>query len=234
MIDISCVKVGVRGSVISDVVEVAKLHSRRGGTNAGWFAIPREVFCFVDFLGSIAYNNIRQRREHGASTRKAVRFVKEFFPVPYRRYANLLIAIWRHGTVHHFTPFVYYATENNKKVVLEWSSNRSDAQHNREVNMRTSRKEGSDDVICLSINTCQLADDLLTALDKFVEKMEKNHSFKNGCLRRLRRSLEKRNCMSLEKASRVHRNEIRKQILLARDSAEGTMGTNGQVRWNHK
>lgn len=232
MIDISYLKVGVRGSIISDVVKVARLHSRSGGTNAGWFAIPREVFCFVDFLGSIAYNNVAHRGEHGASTRKAVLFVKEFFPVAYRPYANLSIATWRHGTVHHFVPFVYYAMEANKKVVVEWSSNRSDAKHNRAVNMRTVRKQGCDSVTCLCINTCQLADDLLHALDKFVEKMEQDRSFKNDCLWRLEHVLEKRNCMTLPKIGKAEKNEIRKQILLARNSTEGTMRSDAQVDWD--
>jgi hypothetical protein len=234
MIDISYLKVGVRGSIISDVVNVARLHSRCGGTNAGWFAIPREVFCLVDFLGSIAYNNIAQKGEDGASTRKAVLFVKEFFPAPYRPYANLLIAMWRHGTVHHFTPFVYYVTEDDKKVVVQWSSNRSDAKHNRAVNMRTVRKEACGGVTCLCINTCQLAEDLLGAFDKFVEKMEHDCSFKDDCLRRLKDALRKRNCMTLPKVGKAEKNEIRKQILLARASTEGTMRTGGQVDWDGK
>ena len=231
MIDISYLKGCIRGSIVSDVINVAKLHSLCGGTCAGWFGIPRQVFCYVDFLGSIAYNNIPSFNEDGASTRKAVRFIKEFFPKCYRSYANLLIAMWRHGTVHNFKPFVFYTVKGNKKLFVEWTSNRSDAQHNRVVNMCTYKKKGCDYVIILSVNICQLADDLLYAFDLFVDKMETNQSFMNGCIRRLKRSLEVRNCMSLKKIGKKQKDEIRKQILHARDSTDNqyVLNDNGQL-----
>jgi hypothetical protein len=139
--------------------------------------------------------------------------------------------MWRHGTVHNFTPFVYYSVTGKKKVVVEWTSNRSDEQHNRDVNLRTFDRKGCDGLICLSVNTCQLADDLLDAFDNFVGKMERNQSFHNGCIRRLRRSLMRRNCMSLKKVGQNKKEEIRKQILLARDSTKGMLDERNQVQW---
>jgi len=234
MIDISYLKDGVRGSIVTDVVEIAKYHSLHGGINAGWFGIPRQVLCFVDFLGSIAYNNDPRRQEDGASTRKAVRFIKEFFPKQYKPYANLLIATWRYGTVHQFVPYKYYAMKGNRKVVLEWLSNRSDEEHNRRVNMKTFNKEGHKDVIFLSVNICQLADDLLSAFDEFIKKMEKNEFFKNGCLRRLGHTLAIKNCMTLSRVSTAAKEEIRRQIFLAMDSTEGKIDQNKQVFWYDK
>ncbi|HMB92633.1 MAG TPA: hypothetical protein VKP65_17400 [Rhodothermales bacterium] len=163
-------------SIITDVVEIAKYHSIHGGTNAGWFSIPRQVFCFVDFLGSIAYNS--KKNEGLASTRKAVRFIKDFFPRHYKPYAGLLVALWRHGTVHHFTPSVYFAMNGRQKVIVEWTSNRSNTEKQRIVNMKTFDVEGRKDVIILAVNTCQLADDLLSAFDLFLEKIEKPSHFR--------------------------------------------------------
>jgi len=171
-------KIRVRGSIITNIVQVANYHSKQGGTNAGWFSVPREVFCLVDFLGSISYNNDPQKREDGASTRKAVRFIKEFFPKHYEQYANLLVAIWRHGTVHNFVPSIFYVLQGNRKTILKWTSNRSNANQNRIVNMNTFNKKDSADTIYLSINICQLADDLLSAFDKFIQKIDKFLHFK--------------------------------------------------------
>jgi len=100
--------------------------------------------------------------------------------------------------------------------------------------MKTFDIKGKEDVIHLVVNTCQLADDLLSAFDKFVEKMEKNESFKNGCLRRLKRSLEMKNCIVLKKGKPIQKSKVlRRQIFLAKDSTEGEL-VNKQVEWYNK
>jgi hypothetical protein len=229
MADISYLKNAIRGSIISDVVNIAKFHSIKGGNNAGWFGIPRLVFCYVDYLGAIVYNN--QRGEEGASTRKAVRFIREYFPKEYNQYADLLIAIWRHGTVHNFTPFVFYVIRGNKKIILRWTSNRSSKPRNRKVNMKTFKRKGSDNEIYVSVNICQLADDLLLSVDKLINKMQNNESFRNGCIRRLNNSLKMKNCMSLKKIGREKKEILRDQILLAKDSCAGILKNDKQVQW---
>lgn len=229
--DLDYLKLRVRGSIITNIIQVAIYHSKQGGSNAGWFSVPREAFCMVDFLGSISYNNDPKKREDGASTRKAVRFIKEFFPKHYKPYANLLVAIWRHGTVHNFLPSVFYVMHGNQKIILEWTSNRSSEQHNRIVNMNTFNKKDSEDTIYLSINICQLADDLLCAFDKFIRKIEANSSFQNDCLRRLKRSFNMKNCMKLARTGTKEKNELRKQILLAKNSTKGKIDEDLQVEW---
>jgi len=230
--DLDYLKLQVRGSIITNIIQVAINHSKQGGTNAGWYSVPREVFCMVDFLGSISYNNDPKKREDGASTRKAVRFIKEFFPKHYKPYANLLVAIWRHGTVHNFLPTVFFVMHGNQKIILKWTSNRSNAQHNRIVNMKTFDKKDSKDTIYLSINICQLADDLLGAFDKFIQKIETNSSFQNGCLRRVKRSFSMKNCMTLARTGKQEKNELRKQIFLAKNSTKGKIDKDLQVTWN--
>lgn len=229
--DMDYLKTGVRGSIFTDIVQAAKYHSEHGGTNAGWFSVPRQVFCLIDFLGSIAYNNDPKKREDEASTRKAVKFIKEFFPKHYKPYANLLVALWRHGTVHNFVPSVYFVMQGNQKTIVNWTSNRSDEKHNRVVNMKTFNKKGSEDTIYLSTNICQLGDDLLSAFDKFIQRIENKSSFKNGCLRRLKRALSMKNCMTLSRTGKAEKIELKNQILLAKDSTEGEVDDNLQVTW---
>jgi hypothetical protein len=189
------------------------------------------VFCLIDLLGSIAYNNDPKKREDGASTRKAVKFIKEFFSKHYKPYANLLVALWHHGTIHNFVPSVYFVLQGNQKSIVNWTSNRSDEQHNRVVNMKTFNKKGSEDTIYLSINICQLGDDLLSAIDKFIQRIENKSSSKNGCLRRLKRALSMKNCMTLSGTGKAEKIELKNQILLAKDSTEGEVDDNLQVTW---
>lgn len=77
--DIDFLHTDVRGSIITDIVKVAAYHSRIRGTNAGWYSVHREVFCMIDFLGSITYNNNPTRNETSASTRKSTRFIESSF-----------------------------------------------------------------------------------------------------------------------------------------------------------
>jgi hypothetical protein len=226
--DISFLKDTVRRAVLSDIVEVARYHARRG-TNGGWFGVPRQVFCFVDFLGAVSYNNDPLRRESGASTRKAVRFIDEFFPRCYKPFSNLIVAMWRHGTVHNFIPFSYYAMKGNRKVTVKWTSNNSNAQHNRAVNLGIFDSEYDTNTVCLSVNTCQLADDLLYALDALITRMEKNSSFRRGCLRRLQRSLETRSYKTI-RLGNAGKNTIRDQIFRASTSSKGIL-RGDQVEW---
>lgn len=91
----------VRLCAESDVVNVARYHARNHKTNHGHFSTPRQVFCYVDHLGFIAFG--------GQSTPRSVRFIREYFPAQYGRFAALLHAMWRHGTVHQLKPYSYKA-----------------------------------------------------------------------------------------------------------------------------
>jgi hypothetical protein len=226
--DMSFLKDRVRGAVLSDVVAVARYHASTGASG-GWFGIPRQVFCFVDFLGAVTYNNDPSRRENGASTRKAVRFINEFFPRDYSPFSSLMVAMWRHGTVHNFIPFTYYAMKGNQKVTVQWTSNNSNAKHNRAVNLKMFDTKLGKKTVCLSVNTCQLADDLLYALDRLIARMERNESFRRGCLKRVERSLRARNCITIRMGTAA-KGGIRKQILEGQISTKGIL-RDDQVEW---
>jgi len=196
MIDISYLKNEVREMIQLDVVDVAKHHSKVGG---GFYAIPRQVFCIVDFLGGVAYNN-RKSEPRLTSTRKAVRFIKDFFPVHYRSFPDLIVAMWRHGTVHGFRPLVYYTYSGNKRITVKWSSNNGDEDWNRAVNIRLldTNTEGT---VLMAVNISQLAADLLAAFDKLTARIEKDQAFGRACVRRMNRLLSPVNC----KTARTHK-----------------------------
>lgn len=215
----------IRAAIEADVVDVSRSPSALG---AGWFGIPRQVFCFVDFLGAVAYNN--RRDDHNLSqTWKAVRFIEEFFPAEYAPYSNLLVAMWRHGTVHNFLPYTYYALRGRTRVVVEWSSNNGLEEHNRKVNLKLLDTDRGKNVVCLAVNVCQLADDLLVAFDNFVAKMDKRPAFKNGCVRRHKRAVRPRYIGS-KRAHIAGKRDIAQQILAAQRATTGRL-RGDQVEW---
>jgi len=135
--------------------------------------------------------------------------------------------------VHHFVPFVYYAMSGTQKVLIGWSSNSSNDESDRKVNMKIINKQGNKNILYLAVNICQLADDLLIAFDKFVDMIEKDPSFENECLRRLQRVMEPKNCMTLKKVGIRTKEKLRSQIFLAKCSTEGELEEK-QVKWYHK
>jgi hypothetical protein len=215
----------VRDSIDWDVVEVSRNPTGHG---AGWFGVPRQVFCYVDFLGSVAYNKTKGERSP-ASTRKAVRFIREFFPAEYSDRANLLVAMWRHGTVHGVFPYSYYARAGGRKVTVHWSSNNNWAEHNQAVNLKFFDVEGDPEAVCLSVNTCALADDLMTAFDGLVARMEAKPAFGRACLRRLNSVLETR-FVEAKGLQLAGRREVEAQILAAPSHTEGIL-RGDQVDW---
>jgi hypothetical protein len=219
----------IKESIVFDVIEIAEFHSSHPKNNGGWFGIPRQVFCYIDILGAIAYRN--NKNEDGASTRKAIRFLNEFFPKDYSNFSDILIAMWRHGTVHNFKPYEFYIQNGRKKLHLKWSSNRSNENHNRAVHMKTFRHEDSENYIYVSINICQLADDLLTSLENLISKIKANRSFYNGCQTRLNKLLEPRNCLKVTKVGKRKREVLRDQILSAKTSCKGIIKRDKNIQW---
>ena len=70
-------------SIKADVRDVALFHSRleKSGMRGGFFGIPRMVFCYLNFLGKIAY-------DLPGDTQPSETFIKDFFPNNYHDYAE--------------------------------------------------------------------------------------------------------------------------------------------------
>jgi len=172
----------IKKSIINDIRDVAHYHSRRRGTKpAGFFSIPRSVFCYIDHLGYIAYG------DH-SSTNRSVKFIKEFFPINYHKYSELIYSMWRHGTVHQYKAISYYNLYPNRippKITVKWLSSIHNRKRERNQNMLPYRMRGKKETVYIVINNCQLVDDLITALDNFIEKLQKDTTWQSQCLNRI-------------------------------------------------
>ena len=170
----------LKDSIINDVRDVAhyQAHPRRK-KKAGFFSIPRDVFCYVDYLGKISFGK--------GNTESAENYIKEYFPSKYYDYAELIYSMWRHGTVHEYKPKTYYADYQNhtpKRIRVAWLSNNDNKKETRKKHLKFFPMEGKRDTICLWINTCQLVDDLLGSLSNFIKKLRTDKELEKECQQR--------------------------------------------------
>lgn len=158
----------VRRSIETDVINVAHYHSHpcRRDKSGGHFSVPRDVFCYVDHLGYLAYGN-------RGSTVRAVKFMKDYFPSKYKNVADTVYAMWRHGTVHQYEPKLFMVS-NSPDIVIKWVSTNHNRTKERQQHLLPFRMNGKDDTVYLVVNICQLADDLLQALNDFENDLVKN------------------------------------------------------------
>lgn len=208
----------VRTSIVRDVKDVAIYHSRHyKGKSAGFFSIPRQVFCYVDYLGFVAFG--------GYSTNGAVQFIEKYFPNNYRGFADLLYAMWRHGTVHEYEPKSLFAKFRNRPMLVSvsWLSNNSNQKIHRRRNLKFYSVKGSNRDVRLIINTCQLIDDLLMALDYFLKDLQTDTRYRNECEQRLDDLAGRHDCMALPKTGNTRKMAIRSQIKNAWEQRAGEM-----------
>lgn len=197
----------VRSSILNDVRDVAIYHSRHyQGKSAGFFGIPRQVFCYVDYLGFIAFGE--------NSTNGAVRFIEKYFPNNYKAFAELLYAMWRHGTVHQYEPRSFFAKFDDRPmlVAVSWLSNNDNQRVQRKRNLKFYSVKGSNRDVHLVINICQLVDDLLFALDSYIQDLKSNARYREECEQRLDNVAGRRDCMALPKTNQTRKIAIRDQI----------------------
>lgn len=177
----------IKKSIINDVKDIAEYHARPEKTiEGGFFSTPRQVFCYIDYLGKIVY-------DINSSTERAIKFLKEYFPNKYADYSELIYGMWRHGTVHEYKPKTFIAEFSGhrpKKIRIKWSSNNDNEEGNRKWNLTFFPMEGKKATLYLNINTCQLVDDLIWALDKFVTELKSNIDLFRNCKDRLKNSLQ--------------------------------------------
>ena len=190
----------IRNSIIKDIRDVAYYHARRHKQkNAGHFSIPREVFSIVDHLGFLAYGD-------SGSTARAVKFIKEFFPDRYFELAELVYAMWRQGTIHQFKPISYHASSINgipQKVIVKWVSTNHNRKKERQQNMLCFPMEGKKNTVYIVINVCQLSDDLLIALDNFIQQLKKNKKWEKECQNRIKEMLSLHDLNTISGKNRI-------------------------------
>lgn len=170
---------GIRILVRFEIVGLAKAYAAGRVAGTGHFSTPREVFCYVDHLGYLAFG--------GASTDRAIKYLREFFPQSYHDLAGLLVAMWRHGTVHNLLPVSYRdSVEGSSKIIqVQWLSANHDRTREKGAHLLSFPIHGKSDAICLVLNTQQLAEDLLSSIDMFVNRLNGDSSMQTAANRRL-------------------------------------------------
>jgi len=229
--DIIYLENNLRTSIINDVRNIAIYHSRgHKGIEAGFFSIPRQVFCYVDYLGSIAFSG-------KSSTKRAENFIRKYFPPIYHPFAELIYAMWRHGTVHRYEPISYYidlSGSSPKRISIKWLSNNSNKKLNRNENMKIYQRGNNDADLYLVVNTCQLVDNLISALDSFILEMKTDEKYRKDCEARLNRFgvVEEYTVIQRPRS----RDAVRKQILIAWKERAGEIDHKGHVirRYNQE
>lgn len=181
----------VRDMIIDDVIRVADFQcDQNEGRNEGYFGIPRQVFCIVDFLGHLLNP---PRKKHGYDTSfRAIKFIQTCFPESYKNVAPLIYQQWRHDTVHTLLPRKYVVKRDAEEIRLPWLVSRSKSQLSRKSHMRPMYQKQMRDEVTIVVNIVELAKDLLRALDNFIEKIKSDDKLRKECTERFNRLFEYR------------------------------------------
>lgn len=214
----------IRTSIINDIRDIAHYHSRRRKIkSSGHFSIPRSVFCYIDHLGYIAFGD-------NSSTSRSIKFIKKFFPSNYHTFSELIYSMWRHGTVHQYKTISYCASYPNNtttKINVKWLSSIHNRRKERNQNLLPFPMQGKKDTVYIVINTCQLVDDLIAALDKFIEKLRNDNSWESQCLKRIETLNKIQDYTTIKRKSVAL--EVKNQIKLAWDLRDGLLDNKGNI-----
>ena len=161
-------------SIQADIKDVLVFHSKR--EPGGIHSIPREVFCYVDFLGSVCYGlwkDKNAKKKQSATTEHAVKFIKEYFTNADPKYDNLgelIYTMWRHGTVHEYDPKVLIHTSQGH--LIGWLANKSPGEHNTACHLKCCKLEGSDDKYVMVLNLFELVKHLQFAIKALIRELK--------------------------------------------------------------
>ena len=107
-------------TIENDVAAVLSFHEQQ--QVSGFHSIPREVFCYIDYLGTIS-------KGPPGTAEKAISFVETYMAAAdgrYKKFGRLIYEMWRHGTVHEFDPKVLKHTRH--RYGIGWLTNNSSNQ----------------------------------------------------------------------------------------------------------
>ena len=218
----------IRTSIVKDIVNVAAYHGRyQKEKDSGHFNIPRDVFCYVDHLGYIAYGD-------NSSTNRSIRFIKQFFSDKYKDFADLIYSMWRHGTVHQYKPISYYATLTDSapdKIEVRWLSTNHNRKLERRQHLLFFPMQSKSNAVYLVMNNCELANDLLHALDEFICCLKTECINEQECAIRIRALNDVRDLTEIRN-SRIASN-VERQIGNALAKQGGFLNDKGVVIKKH-
>jgi hypothetical protein len=150
----------------NDLVAVLQFHEKQ--EISGFHSVAREVFCYIDYLGSIF-------RGPPAESEKAISFIETYMTKADRRYkqiGRLIYEMWRHGTVHEFDPKIL--KHSRRKYSIGWLTNNSSAPVNRACHLECFKKQNIEDKYVIAMNLFELVDHLMFALKAFIDQLKRS------------------------------------------------------------
>lgn len=162
-------------SIQNDVYPVLQADKPEGG----YFAVPRLVLCYVDYLGAL-YCGFSPGTNKIATTCKANKYIHDIMArvdPAYGENGHLLVEVYRHGTVHLYSPSCLKRNDNR---ILQWELYKgtrkemliSGAASSKWVkHMELYSHDANIDVLPISI-VC-LYEDLRQSIDEYCELLQK-------------------------------------------------------------
>jgi len=136
----------------------------------GHFSIPRQVFCYLDYLGALANNGKNL-------TQNAIKYMEKYLTPVNSKYSgkcNILYNMWRHGTVHKFFPNTYSSKEKNFE--LHWGANNTSLEINRKWHLDCFCMENKFGQYNFFINLFELVENLRASAKLFIHDVEDKRS----------------------------------------------------------
>ena len=133
---------------------------------SGYFAVPRLVLAYADFLGCLYTGNRKGKNGQPLTSQSAVLFIRRCFgdvASAYRRRGGLLYEMYRHGTVHIYEPKV---VETAKGAKLAWLVGKTIGALGTVGHHHMWKRRRH-----LAVSQDRLADDLLLAIEVYIHKL---------------------------------------------------------------
>jgi len=157
--------------VNNDLITVLKF--LEGGIG-GFHSVPREVFCYNDYISAIRYGE--------NSSTNAIQFIEKYLGsknARYKHYAKLLYEMWRHGTVHEFDP--KRLIHSSKKYSVGWQTNNDSGKEERACHLECFKVFGESDKFLLNINLFELVEDFTWSLHRLIAELKKSKTKRTEC-----------------------------------------------------
>jgi hypothetical protein len=150
-------------AITNDLTAVVKFHD---GGIGGFHSVPREVFCYIDYISAIRYG--------ANSSANAIQFIEKYLGTTnprYKHYGKLLYEMWRHGTVHEFDP--KRLKHSNGKYSVGWQTNNDSGKEERACHLECFKVYGKSETFVLNVNLFQLVDDFVRGVHEFISELKK-------------------------------------------------------------
>ena len=209
----------INDSIQNDLLIELRTHGEQN--RGGFLSLPRQVFCYFDYLGALASNGKN-------STKNAVEFMEKYLTrtnSEYKDKCNLLYFMWRHGTVHEFDAKIITSSIDNFHI--KWGSNNSPEERNRKWHLKLLCSEYQADNYYWFINLFELVENLQDSLKYFIEDLENDSQY----LKRVRDNYKK---ISKEVDLITKDQLLLKEAKLLIDATAGVIDKKLQVREEFK